>query len=68
MIEVIRKSDLTGKVNTMRLNVTLQQLDMYANGHGLLQEIFPNLSTEEREFIKTGITPEEWENTFGCAK
>lgn len=67
-MEVMRKSDLTGKVNTMRLNVTIEQLDMYANGHGLLQQIFPNLSTEEREFIKTGITPEEWKATFGDGK
>jgi hypothetical protein len=32
---------------------------------GLIQDIFPNLPHGEREFIKTGITPQEWEELFG---
>jgi hypothetical protein len=31
----------------------------------LIQDAFPMLSADEREFIKTGITPEEWEEMFG---
>jgi hypothetical protein len=31
----------------------------------LIQDAFPMLSADEREFIKTGITPEEWEQMFG---
>ncbi|WP_131809379.1 hypothetical protein [Mycolicibacter sinensis] len=27
---------------------------------GLVQDNFPDLSPEDREFIFTGITPEEW--------
>ena len=26
-----------------------------------IQDAFPSLSPEQREFIKTGITPEEWD-------
>lgn len=30
----------------------------------LIQQAFPNLSPNDREFIMTGITPEEWSNLF----
>lgn len=35
-------------------------LNEWRNGK-LIQEAFPMLSDNEREFIMTGITPEEWE-------
>lgn len=35
----------------------------YENG-ALLQNAFPNLSSAEREFIKSGITDEEWQSIF----
>ena len=31
----------------------------------LIQDAFPMLDAGQREFIKTGITPEEWDNMFG---
>jgi hypothetical protein len=49
----------------MDLNVTQDQLNRYEIGLGLLQDIFPDLPRDEREFIKTGITPQEWEEIFG---
>ena len=30
----------------------------------LIQNIVPHLSMDEREFLMTGITSEEWNNTF----
>ena len=30
----------------------------------LIQDIFPELTREEREFLKTGTTPEEWKEMF----
>lgn len=30
----------------------------------LIQEVFPLLSAIDREFLLTGITPEEWTKTF----
>ena len=35
------------------------------SGKVLIQEAFPELSNSEREFIKTGISEEEWEKEFG---
>jgi len=49
----------------MDLNVTEEQLNRYNSGRFTIQDCFPNLSADEREFIKTGITPEEWEEVFG---
>jgi len=34
-------------------------------GEGYIQDIFPHLSDDEREFIMIGITAEEWANIFG---
>ena len=48
----------------MDLDVTQEQLDRYAEGRELLQNVFPNLRPDEREFIKSGITPEEWNDMF----
>jgi hypothetical protein len=31
----------------------------------LIQNAFPTLNADQREFIKTGITPQEWESVFG---
>ena len=55
---------VSGITRTLDLPVTQEQLDNYAQG-ALLQNAFPNLSADEREFIKSGITTEEWESLFG---
>ena len=31
---------------------------------GLIQDIFPTLDADQREFIQTGITPSEWADMF----
>ena len=64
-LELVRASDFTGEVNSMILNVTEKQIDDYFNDKGYIQTIFPDLSASEREFIKTGCTPDEWKNIFG---
>ena len=66
MLEVTKKSILSGKTNTMTLDITQEHLDMYEQVGGLLiQAVFPNLSAGEREFLISGITPEEWNENFG---
>lgn len=68
-MKVTRKSQFTGAINTLDLDITEAQLDEYENrqfGEGrLIQEIFPNLSQAEREFLMTGSTQEEWDSMFG---
>jgi len=61
---VRRKSARTGDMNEMDLDVTQEQLDAYTNGQGLVQQIFPDLTPGEREFIKTGYTEADWAAMF----
>lgn len=63
-MQITRTSPFTGKVHTREINVSERQLKRWQDGD-LIQNAMPNLSADEREFIKTGITPDEWEETFG---
>ena len=64
MILLERKSPKTGKVNSMILDTTTEALDSYYAGEGLIQVIFPQLNENEREFIKSGYTAEDWDEIF----
>ena len=61
---VTKQSIVSGNVNTMDLDITTEQLELWESGK-LIQEVFPQLGLDEREFLMTGMTPEEWDNTFG---
>jgi hypothetical protein len=63
-MEIFRISALTGVARVKDLDVTQEQLDLYENMGVLLQDAFPHLSDDDREFIKTGITPEEWDDAL----
>ena len=63
-MEITRTSPFTGKTNTRDIPVTQGQLDAWMHGV-LIQVAMPDVSPEDREFIMTGITPEEWSDTFG---
>ena len=56
---IYRRSLVSGKTNTMDLPVTKEQVKEWQDG-GLIQNVFPDLTPDEREFIKTGITPSEY--------
>ena len=62
-MKITRTNPFNGKVNTLDLNVTDAQIEYYASG-ALLQDAFPHLSADDREFIKTGHTAESWEEMF----
>ena len=60
-----RTSPFTGKTNTMDIDVTWWQYQNWIDGM-LIQHAMPNISADEREFIMTGITPEEWDHYIPC--
>jgi len=64
-MKVTKQSQISGVVRTMELDITAQQLWSYEMGLGLIQDVFPNLNSSEREFLKTGVTDEEWTRVFG---
>jgi len=64
---ITRISQISKTHNSMELDITYEQLDRVNNRHlskELIQDIVPNLSKEEREFLITGITPKEWNELF----
>jgi hypothetical protein len=63
-MQVIRRSPISKKINSMHLEISEHQWTRYLQGNGLIQDIFPNLTADEREFIKSGITNEEWKILF----
>ena len=68
MVEVTRISPLTGNVNKMYLDVSQEQVEEWnkpGKERRLIQDIFPNLNEDEREFIMTGYTPADWRNLYG---
>jgi hypothetical protein len=64
---ITRRSPLTGEETTLDLPVTEDQLNRHANGEALIQDIFPDLTPAQREFIKTGYTGEDWQAMFHAA-
>jgi len=60
---VTRKSAITGITRTLELPITEEQLILWQNGL-VAQHAFPQLNADQREFIITGITEEEWNNAF----
>ena len=60
-MKITKISMFTGVVNTMDLPVTQDQLDRWEAGEGYIQDVFPHLSIDQREFLISGTTPEEWD-------
>ena len=68
MVTIERKSPFTGELYRMVIDMAPEQFDeQYAAWMGgvLIQNAFPNLTADEREFIKTGIPPVEWNEFIG---
>jgi hypothetical protein len=67
-MKVTKISQLSGKEHTMEIDVDQYQLIRIQNRSNtteLIQNIVPHLSMEDREFLMTGITNEEWVRMFG---
>jgi len=63
MVEVKRVSPLSGQTNSMYLDISAEQIEEWnkpPSQRRYIQEIFPNLTQDEREFIMTGYTVADW--------
>lgn len=61
---VTKTSMITGIQHTFDLNITEEQLKRFNSGQGYVQDIFPHLTADEREFLLTGVTQEEFDSVF----
>jgi hypothetical protein len=69
-MKIARTNGITGTTSTMEIDITPEQMEEWVTnkqtpGGRLIQDIMPNISPGEREFLITGITPEQWDNMFG---
>lgn len=61
---VHKVSMLTGKESCMVLPLRQGQIEHWLESCMLVQDAFPQLSGDAREFLISGITPEEWKAAF----
>jgi hypothetical protein len=63
-VVITSPSTMTGTEHSVELPMTVTEyrraMEHYNKG-ALIQDAFPRLTAEQREFLLTGITPEEWE-------
>jgi len=59
-MKLTKTSLLSGRTATRDVDLTEEELEAYYASDGLIQHMYPRLSPEDREFVMTGITPEEW--------
>ena len=63
-MKITRTSMFTGIERSLDLPITEAQIAQWQAG-GLIQNVMPQLTGDEREFIMTGVTAQEWANEFG---
>ena len=67
-VEFRRVSVSSGESNSMVVDLSMMQftlgLQKWLRREGLIQDIFPTLDADTREFIQSGITPSEWAEMF----
>ena len=62
-MKITKKSVLTGVTHTREIKITEEQLEQWRLGRHI-QWVCPQLSPEDREFLISGATQEEWDETF----
>lgn len=62
-MKITHVSMFTGKENTLELPITQAQYDLWKSGE-LIQNAFPNLNANQREFLMTGAVDDEWDQAF----
>lgn len=63
-MQITKTSIFTGVTHTREIDVTEDMLLEWRAG-ALIQNVMPHLSADDREFLMTGSTPEEWDTIFG---
>lgn len=63
-MKITRTSPITGVTHTLEVDCTPEQLAAWEAGT-LIQDAMPGAEAPLREYIKSGITPQEWLETFG---
>ena len=63
-VEILLDCDVTNAL--VRINMTVEQFNAWRDpNRPNIQILFPKMPAELREMLMTGITPAEWNETFG---
>jgi hypothetical protein len=62
---ITKTSQLTGKEHSLDIPITDDQLKQVISRQRPIQMIVPELAPDLREFLISGITPQEWNEAFG---
>ena len=68
MISITKLSPLTGLPNTMDLDITPWEYSAWKDYGYLIQDVMPQLSCEEREFLISGSTQDDWDQLYGACE
>lgn len=63
-----KRSPFSGDLHSMTMLVRPDDYHRWKSGRALIQNAMPYLTNGEREFLITGITPDEWAAAFGEAQ
>ena len=63
-VRVHKQSVFTGKHHSMVLPTRQGELEYWEDSMSLVQDVFPHFTSEQREFLISGCTPEEWNKLF----
>jgi hypothetical protein len=66
-MQVTKRSALTGKTHTQEIDITETQWKRWKGGE-MIQDVCPHLSPDDREYLISGATKEEWTQFFGVKK
>jgi len=61
-LQITKTSMLSGIDRTKTFDITYDQYYQWYTEGELIQNVMPNLSASDREFIMTGTTDEEWKD------
>lgn len=63
-VRVHKQSCITGKHHSMVLPTRQGELEHWEKNMTLVQDAFPHFTPDQREFLISGSTPDEWNELF----
>lgn len=63
-VRVYKASVINGNINSMVLPTRQGELEYWEDSNALVQDVFPHFTAAQREFLISGLTPEEWNKLF----
>lgn len=63
MMTFTKRSPITGNINSRDIDITEDQFQAWQDGE-MIQVAMSNVSADDREFIISGMTPEDWATMF----